>query len=257
MDTWTLQMGYPVLTVKREYDGVGKATVSQQRFLLSKTDDNSDKHDYKWWIPITFTTPGGNFNVTKNTVWMSNKQESISVGSTDWPDSKTALVFNVQQNGYYRLNYDTENWKLIIKQLNEDHTKIHVINRAQIIDDALNLARAGMLSYEIALQVTSYLGNEAEYIPWAAALKGLDYIKNMLQHTPAYGSFKIYINKLVEPIYNKLGYKSNPSAKPLDIFLHKLILQWACNVGETNCNLKVKEQFTMWMKESDPEGSKL
>ena len=61
---------------------------------------------------------------------------------------------------------------MIIKQLNEDHMKIHVINRAQIIDDAINLARSGLLSYEIALGVTSYLNKEVEYIPWAAALSG-------------------------------------------------------------------------------------
>ena len=73
---------------------------------------------------------------------------------------------------FNRVNYDEKNWKMIIKQLNDDHMKIHVINRAQIIDDAINLARSGLLSYEIALGVTSYLNKEVEYIPWAAALSG-------------------------------------------------------------------------------------
>ena len=67
---------------------------------------------------------------------------------------------------------------MIIKQLNEDHMKIHVINRAQIIDDAINLARSGLLSYEIALGVTSYLNKEVEYIPWAAALSGKLNLRN-------------------------------------------------------------------------------
>ena len=93
--------------------------------------------------------------------------------------------------GYYRVNYDEKNWKLIIKQLNEDHTKIHVINRAQIIDDALNLARVGLLNYELALGVTSYLNSETEYIPWAAALTGLRYIEEMLKRTSGYGDFKV------------------------------------------------------------------
>ena len=31
-----------------------------------------------------------------------------------------------------RVNYDKENWKLIAAALREDHTAIHVINRAQV-----------------------------------------------------------------------------------------------------------------------------
>ena len=142
------------------------------------------------------------------------------------PNKNTAAIFNVQQTGmndfnfcyqlnkvlfylyhkltgilcpnwcliftgYYRVNYDEENWKLIIKQLNEDHTQIHVINRAQIIDDAINLARVGLLKYELALGVTSYLNSETEYIPWAAALTGFRYLEEMLKRTAAYGDFKV------------------------------------------------------------------
>ena len=127
MDTWTLQMGFPVVTVTRHYNSSRKATLNQQRFLLSKTENNPDKHDYKWWIPITFTIPGTDFSNTKNTIWMSDEQESMEVN--DMPDTDTPVIFNVQETGYYRVNYDLNNWKLIIKQLNEDHTKIHVINR--------------------------------------------------------------------------------------------------------------------------------
>ena len=83
--------------------------------------------------------------------------------------------------GYYRVNYDDQNWRLIIQQLKNDHTKIHVINRAQIIDDVLNIARAGLLKYEVALEVTSYLKNEKDYLPWAAALSGIEYLDEMLK----------------------------------------------------------------------------
>ena len=45
-----------------------------------------------------------------------------------------------------------------------------MINRAQIIDDAVNLAYSKHLeNYEIPLGVITYLINENEYLPWAAA----------------------------------------------------------------------------------------
>ena len=69
-----------------------------------------------------------------------------------------------------RVNYDKDNWDLLAQQLMKDHTTIHVINRAQIMDDALNLAKSGLLEYDTALSVTGYLSKEVEYIPWKASL---------------------------------------------------------------------------------------
>ena len=49
-----------------------------------------------------------------------------------YPLAVCKSLFSCLITGYYRVNYDEENWKMIIKALNEDHTKIHVINRAQV-----------------------------------------------------------------------------------------------------------------------------
>merc|ERR1711971_1023922 len=251
MDTWTLQMGFPVVTVERDYGNSNKATIHQDRFLISKSENNPDKHDYMWWIPITFTSPGGDFSNTKNDMWMSNTEKSKEI--VNMPDDSTPVIFNIQETGYYRVNYDEKNWKMIIKQLNEDHMKIHVINRAQIIDDAINLARSGMLSYEIALGVTSYLNKEVEYIPWAAALSGMGYISQMLKRTSAYGAYKKYMKKLVDPLYNRVGYKSDPNDQPLDVFLRKLAVNWACSLGNEDCIEKAEEDFKVWMDKRLPD----
>ena len=58
------------------------------------------------------------------------------------------------------------------------------------------MARAGLLDYQIALGVTSYLAKETEYIPWKAALNGIAYLKSMLNRSPVYGDFKVVQNIL-------------------------------------------------------------
>ena len=73
---------------------------------------------------------------------------------------------------HFRVNYDTKNWDLIIDTMMKNHTAIHEVNRAQLVDDALNLARAGLIDYEIALGLTNHLGREFDYIPWKGALRG-------------------------------------------------------------------------------------
>ena len=237
MDTWTLQMGFPVITVERNY-GNNQAKLTQDRFLISKSENNPDKHNYMWWVPITFVPAGGDFTQTKNDIWMAENEKSKTIEGL--PDSETAVIFNVQETGYYRVNYDTKNWQLIIKQLNEDHSKIHVINRAQIIDDAFNLARSGLLSYDIALGVTSYLDKETEYIPWSAALGGLSYIKSQLKRTPAYGAFKKYVRNLIDPLYKRVGFKTLDTDQPLDVYLRKLAVSWACSLENPACIEKAK-----------------
>lgn len=98
--------------------------------------------------------------------------------------------------GFYRVNYDTENWMALIKQLKETPTDIHVLNRAQLISDSFNLARAGQLNYTIALELTKYLKNEDSTTPWYSAMQGFSYL---LQRMPR--SEKVYDNLKVFKTY--------------------------------------------------------
>lgn len=82
---------------------------------------------------------------------MMDTEEQLTISSL--PTKDKWVIFNVQETGYYRVNYDAENWNLIIQQLKENHESIQVINRAQIIDDVLNLARAGKTDWVSLLYV--------------------------------------------------------------------------------------------------------
>lgn len=90
------------------------------------------------------------------------------------------------------MNYDHKNWKLISDFLNSDrYADISVLNRALLLDDALNLARVGLLHYQVALNVTNYLRRESHYLPWKAALGNLDYIAHMLRLTDGLPGYKV------------------------------------------------------------------
>lgn len=56
MDSWTLQVGYPVVTLTRNYKDK-KASLSQKRFLLADINEikQIDLEKYTWEIPITYT----------------------------------------------------------------------------------------------------------------------------------------------------------------------------------------------------------
>jgi aminopeptidase N len=102
------------------------------------------------------------------------------------------LTFRFAFVGYYRVNYDQHNWALLISYLKSDNfEKIPPVNRAQLLDDSLNLARAGVLTYDTALELAEYLVKEEDYIPWYSALTAFTFLNLRLTDTEVYPLFKV------------------------------------------------------------------
>jgi len=88
------------------------------------------------------------------------------------------------------------NYGLIRDQLLIDHTKISANNRGQMLDDTFNLALANLVPYAQAMDLTLYLKNEREYVPWYAVLSELNYIDSMLYNLPEYTNWKVHLFSL-------------------------------------------------------------
>ncbi|KAK3857882.1 hypothetical protein Pcinc_035893 [Petrolisthes cinctipes] len=256
MDTWTLQMGYPVITVQRNNDGDSvtvtqrnndgnSVTVTQERFLLTRQENSEDTHDYKWWVPLTYTDQAeADFSQTQPKVWMKDSEAQITIPHLATKDHW--VIFNLHQTGYYRVNYDLHNWHLLTSQLLSQHTAIATINRAQIIDDAMDLARAGLLPYATALDLLGYLPQERDYVPWWAAFENLKFLKNMLTYTAGYGPFKRYVRDLVLPLYSTMGLDDHLDDPVLDQYKRQKVVSWACFTGLPDCLQHSLAAFNAW-----------
>jgi aminopeptidase N len=108
-------------------------------------------------------------------------------------DRNSWILANVKHAGFYRVNYDSNNWNLLIDQLNNDHTLIDSTSRAQLIDDSFNLGRAEKLDQLLYLRLLNYLKKETDPLPFSAAFNGLDYIADMLlSDFDAFEMFKVF-----------------------------------------------------------------
>jgi aminopeptidase N len=166
------------------------------------------------------------------------------------------VIFNIQLAGLYKIKYDRRNYKLIVKALNSEKFKeIHTINRAQLIDDAMDLAWTGEQDYGVALAMINYLKQEDEYIPWKSALDNLRSVNRLLIRSPLYGVFKAYIQHVLEPIYEKVGGISAPAeSSRLDAVKHQsMICGWSCRFNVGDCVEKAVEIFARWMVETEPD----
>lgn len=142
MDTWTLQTGYPVISVNRNYQN-NTATITQRRYLADTTRNKKDL-DHCWWVPLSFTSSKQlDFNTTEPKDWMrcTENGDSVTNEVEYLPEEDEWIIFNIALSGLYKVKYDNQNWDLLIDHLSgPNYKEIGVINRAQLIDDALELA---------------------------------------------------------------------------------------------------------------------
>lgn len=72
------------------------------------------------------------------------------------------------------MNYDTKNWKLLSEQLLKDSTKIHHLNRIQLIADSHVLAADAMISLAIPIRMFTYMKNEEDPLVWLSAFDSFE-----------------------------------------------------------------------------------
>ena len=124
-------------------------------------------------------------------------------------DATTWVLANIKRSGFYRVNYDLENWNLLIAQLKTNMDVIDSTSRAQMIDDTFNLGMAEKLDLSIYLQIIDNLDKENDNLPLLSSFSGLDFIHQMFaDNLDTFNSFKKYFIKLFEPTYTRLGWST-------------------------------------------------
>ncbi|NWV98288.1 AMPN Aminopeptidase, partial [Machaerirhynchus nigripectus] len=244
MDRWTLQMGFPVVTVDTR-----TGTINQTHFLLDPTSsvDRPSVFNYTWIIPITWKTDKSHGNSSYWLTKVTDTNNQFKLNSPSW------LLVNLNVTGYFRVNYNQENWDQLLKQLGTDHEVFPVINRAQIIDDAFNLARAKYVSVTLALNTTRFLSRERAYMPWQAALNNLQYFQLMFDRSEVFGAMSRYMKKQVTPLFTYYknitnGWKDIPPG--LLVQYNEInAISTACSYGVTECQDLAAGYLRRWQQD--------
>ncbi|XP_041649467.1 aminopeptidase N-like [Cheilinus undulatus] len=242
MNRWILQMGFPVVTVDTQ-----TGSITQKHFLLDPDSvvERPSEFNYTWIVPIKWMKTGAE----QQQYWLLNKTDTydeMRVSGEDW------ILLNTNASGYFRVNYDLHNWDRLLALLNTNHEAVSVINRAQIIDDAFNLARAKIITTTLALRTTKYLSMERDYIPWMSALGNLNYYILMFDRTEVYGALQAYLKKQIQPLFEHFkkiteNWTKVPAGHT-DQYNQINAIHVACSTNVEGCRDLVKGWFRQWME---------
>uniref|UniRef100_A0A8C2YWC4 Aminopeptidase n=1 Tax=Cyclopterus lumpus TaxID=8103 RepID=A0A8C2YWC4_CYCLU len=231
MDTWTLQEGFPLVTV--EVRG-REVRLSQERYL--KTDDHSLTEGFLWQIPLTYMT-----SASKTTHRFLLKTKT---GVLHLPEEADWVKFNVDMSGYYMVHYAGDGWNSLIKLLQHNHTALSSNDRASLIHNVFQLVSTGKVRLDTALELSLYLSRETEIMAVTQGFGELVPLYKLMEKR----DMANYIVDLFRGLIDRQEWTDSGSVS--ERVLRSYLLLFSCVRNYAPCVTKASQLFDSW-RDSD------
>uniref|UniRef100_A0A8C7CLH2 Aminopeptidase n=1 Tax=Oncorhynchus kisutch TaxID=8019 RepID=A0A8C7CLH2_ONCKI len=238
MRTWTLQKGFPLVTVSRKG---GEVTLTQEHFLLST--DNTTHTSSLWHIPVTYVNDScSSAPSCRQMFTLRNKTATLKVSeSVKW------LKLNYMNTGFYIVHYGDEGWAALIDALKTDVSTLTPHDRASLIHNIFSLSRLGRVSFRQVLSLLDYTTNETETAPLTEALSQLSSVYRLLDKRPELGlvaRMKAYILGHFGPLMDSQDWGVEESVSSQE--RRSALLEVACSLGRQNCTDQATALYEQW-----------
>ncbi|KAM7147884.1 leucyl-cystinyl aminopeptidase isoform 1-T1 [Molossus nigricans] len=240
MKTWTLQKGFPLVTVQRKGT---ELLIKQERFFLNmKAEIQPSDASYLWHIPLSFVTEGRNFSRHQLVSFLDKKSDVINLTEeVQW------IKVNTDMSGYYIVHYANDDWDAIIKQLKINPYVLSDKDRANLINNIFELAGLGRVPLQKAFDLIGYLGNETYTAPITETLFQTGLIYNLLEKLGYMDLASRLVTRVFKLLQNQIQQQNwtddgTPSAREL----RSALLEFACTHNLEDCSNTAMKLFDSW-----------
>uniref|UniRef100_A0A8C9SY86 Aminopeptidase n=1 Tax=Scleropages formosus TaxID=113540 RepID=A0A8C9SY86_SCLFO len=236
MDTWTLQEGFPLISV--EVKG-REVRLSQERYL--KSAESSKTSGFLWHIPLTYMTSKSS---TVHRFLLTTKTDVLYLpGEVDW------IKFNVDMNGYYIVHYEAGGWDTLTDLLQRNHMALSSNDRASLISSIFQLVSIGEVPLDKALDLSLYLSKERHIMPVMQGFSELVPLYKLMEKRDMEDlekQMKGYIVNLFRDLIDLQSWTNDGSVS--ERRLRSYLLLFACVRGYQPCVDKATALFVKWKK---------
>uniref|UniRef100_A0A2K6UMK3 Aminopeptidase n=1 Tax=Saimiri boliviensis boliviensis TaxID=39432 RepID=A0A2K6UMK3_SAIBB len=217
MNTWTKQMGFPLIYVEAEQvEDDRLLRLSQKKFCASGSYVGEDCP--QWMVPITIST-SEDPNQAKLKILMDKPEMNVVLKNVK-PDQWVKL--NLGTVGFYRTQYSSAMLESLLPGIRD--LSLPPVDRLGLQNDLFSLARAGIISTVEVLKVMEAFVNEPNYTVWSDLSCNLGILSTLLSHTDFYEEIQEFVKDVFSPIGERLGWDPKPGEGHLDALLRGLVL---------------------------------
>jgi len=201
MQKWIKQPGYPLVKVTNE-------EVAQSRYYESPLIDQPNT-DSTWPVDLSHSSNDGLF--------IDGHSLALSKPVTD--------KLNRGQFGVYRVLYSNDRIKNLAKQVSQPDWSN--VDRMGLLDDTHSLAKAGILSTDLLLNLLSNYKGVANNAVWDVVSGSLSSTVAVFGDEALRPKFNHFGQNLLSAQYERLSWEQKPNESPFDTLLRPIIIGMA------------------------------
>ncbi|GBM61795.1 Glutamyl aminopeptidase [Araneus ventricosus] len=263
MSTWIDQMGFPYIELKRD----GEELIATQRWFVRDVNDtvaeliatkpNYSRFGFVWQIPLVYKNLRTG---EQHTLWLKEKNATFKIEAA----KDDAVHFNPGFVGFYIVKYDSHDWARLGRRILSNHTDFTATDRYSLLHDAFLLAETDRLIYDIPFELTKYLKQEKEAMPWNLFRDQFLYFMSHLDpHSETAKLLKLYVADLTSALYDEhivpatetlkssfKKWKSNIiscSYTVPDLDFLSIIIDLACRTSNEKCLKVLQNELQLWI----------
>ncbi len=229
---WTERPGFPVVKVERKENTI---QLTQERFTVHFADPPA----LQWQIPLTYMTqdqPAANGFLLRDKA--ANLPEEL-------PNDK-AIKFNVEDAGYYRVQYDKASWDLLLAQI----PRLSEADRVNLLIDAWALVEAGREPLSHYLNLVDQVLNEDQLAVYDQIIDTFTFLNGLLVGDRVRPRFQQYARAALRPAFDRIGWEAKPGEKPMRALLRASLIRGLGVLNDSDVIAGCRSRFDGFL--SDP-----
>lgn len=220
MSTWTLQKGYPVVTVSEKQEtgsGTRVLVLTQEKFSADNRIPDAEKST-RWMIPITVVKSSNPSQICMEVLFSdeTTEIELSDIESHEW------VKLNSETVGVYRVQYSQEMLDKLVDAVGNN--SLLSLDRLGLMSDLFAFVSSGRVATSQVMKMMASFQDELNYTVWTTIDSCLEKLSIILSETDLIDSFHSFGRSLLQKVYRHVGWEKKDDERHVDTLLRGLVI---------------------------------